>query len=169
MPWKNGLGISYQIDIEPDTTNFIYRLSMAFVQEASDFSIYSGYTRLLSVWQGQGLLLNSESLDQYEIIEFSGETPISCEVKGSNALDLGLIFDREFVQAEMKFFTEGKTLHLKEGLHYLFCAQGSFTSHNFLVETGDTLKIQGPSHSVDIVKNHKFDLKYYLISIYSRY
>jgi uncharacterized protein len=164
--WKNGQGRTAQIYIEPDTENFLWRLSTATISETtSEFSIYKDYNRLLSVWQGEGLLLNLHTLDQYEIFGFSGEEKIICRTLSEKILDLGLIYDREMVKAQMQFKTGTKSLHLKEGLHFIFLAEGSFTSSNFVVETGDTLKVEGPATVIDFVKNSRTELKYYVVSI----
>lgn len=152
MPWKNGLGSTAQIDIFPEGSvfpgdDFLWRVSSATVSTSSPFSNFAGCDRLLAVWKGDGLFLNEQKLAPLEPLRFSGEVPIHCRLVGSEVIDLGIVYrrDRVFAELTVNKFEAGKPLKvlLDSGTHYLFCAVGAFSALGKSVEIGDTLKIQG--------------------------
>src|SRR5207253_10264439 len=97
MPWKNGLGMTEQIEIHPENAafpgeDFLWRLSSAKIQGASPFSQFPGCDRCLMVLTGQGLLLEGAPLFPEEPLYFSGESLIHCALLGGEVTDLGVIF-----------------------------------------------------------------------------
>lgn len=151
MPWKNGLGITSEIAIEPPLANFPnddfdWRLSSAKIQNNNNFSTFKGYDRLLTVWHGEGLKLNQNKLKPFEVIHFSGEENINCELLGQEVIDLGLIYKREKFKASMTTFhlkaEEVLSLKLGTGLHFIFCAKGGLVTGDFSINEAQTLKIQ---------------------------
>jgi len=143
-PWKNGLGLTEQIDLAPDGDS--WRLSAATVQqEPSTFSEFKGQQRLLSIWRGVGLWLNEFFLSPDQVHAFSGEEPILCRAESGPVIDLGLIYDPKRVKATMQFgkFQADFRLQLLPGVHFLFCASGSFKAASHFLNEGDTLKVTG--------------------------
>lgn len=153
MPWKNGLGITSEIAIEPKTAvfpndDFTWRLSSAKITAANSFSQFAGYDRMLIVWKGDGLWLNKSRLDPLTPFHFQGETEVHCDLVKSEVLDLGLIYKRNLFSANMsvqKFSSNDISYKLKlpEGIHFLFCFQGQISVADFNMETMDTLQIEG--------------------------
>jgi environmental stress-induced protein Ves len=67
MPWKNGLGITKQIRISPENSDFSkgdfhWRLSSAEITDKNTFSQFAGYNRRLTIISGAGLILNGQKL-----------------------------------------------------------------------------------------------------------
>ena len=62
-PWKNGGGITRNIAKEQDKTGTLWRLSMADVDGDGAFSIFPGLTRILTVIQGDGMVLHGPDGD----------------------------------------------------------------------------------------------------------
>ncbi|WP_374077771.1 HutD family protein [Bdellovibrio bacteriovorus] len=152
MPWKNGLGSTAQIDIFPPGEafpgeEFLWRVSSATVKTSSPFSNFPGCDRWLVVWKGEGLFLNDQKLSPIKPLAFSGETPIESRLVKGEVLDLGIIYRRDRISAELTVqeIKAGKSLKvlLESGTHYLFAATGEFSALEQSVGTGDTLKIQG--------------------------
>jgi environmental stress-induced protein Ves len=109
MPWKNGMGITYEVDIFPlESTltdlNFDFRISMAQVSSENQFSKFLGMERYLTVIKGAGIKFNEKQLSFLDIIQFSGEAEIaSGPLKaGEENLDLGVIYNPNKVKCEMK-------------------------------------------------------------------
>jgi environmental stress-induced protein Ves len=104
MPWKNGLGTTFEIDRVGDRPgHFVWRLSQAEIAATAPFSLYPGFDRLLTVLSGPGLLLNEFRLDPLIPFHFKGEAEINCQRidgKAETVRDLGLIFDRELIYVE---------------------------------------------------------------------
>lgn len=148
--WKNGLGQTCQIAIEPPhaevaKNNFLWRISSATVSAANLFSSFGGYERQLVVWQGSGLKLNHTPLLPYLPITFSGETEIQCELLGADAvIDLGVIYNKEKTSAKLRVehYLPDSRIQLGKGIHFLFLADGEdCLINNVLLEKGDTLKV----------------------------
>lgn len=144
-PWKNEKGITYQIQITPSTAslnelNFDWRLSMAEISGKNTFSQFKNYSRLLTVWKGQGITLNLRSLKQFEIYQFSGDDQIDCNLIKDPVTDLGLIFNPNKIRAQMKII-QATLITLTHEINLLFCAEGSFEVQNLKVETGDCLQL----------------------------
>jgi environmental stress-induced protein Ves len=154
MPWKNGLGITSEIEIDPKNSNFpnddfLWRLSSAKIQAPNSFSNFSGYDRILIVWSGSGLILNQHKLVPLVPYKFKGEDLIECSLIADEVLDLGLIYKRGVFKAEMSVvnFLKSENPHqliLGDGIHFLFCVQGQLIFGDQKIESMDTLKIQGP-------------------------
>lgn len=102
MQWKNGGGWTAEIDRFPQSDRYAWRLSQATVSSDGPFSVFSGYDRWLMVWKGEGLYLNNRRIPPLAPYRFSGDQSIDCRRVGKEILDIGLIFDRTQVNAEMK-------------------------------------------------------------------
>ncbi len=111
MPWKNNLGVTYEIEIFPPgstVTNhdFDYRISMAEIKSENVFSNFSGYQRILTIVRGSGINFNKEKMKLYEVKYFSGEEKVTSSPTKKNQLviDLGVIFNPKKIKAQMKLF-----------------------------------------------------------------
>lgn len=157
MPWKNGLGMTEQIEIFPENAlfpegeDFLWRLSSAKVQGAAPFSQFPGCDRWLTVLTGQGLLLDGGPLFIEEALHFSGETPIHCALLGGEVTDLGLIYRRDKIHAEMRIeeFPDARNppqqLDLVQGVHFIYCSEEALEIADHLLEKGDSIKLEGPA------------------------
>jgi hypothetical protein len=155
MPWKNGLGMTEQIEIFPENSSFPgedfhWRLSSAKVQSASHFSQFPGCDRCLMVLAGQGLLLEGAPLFQEEPLHFSGEALIHCALLGGEVTDLGVIYRRDKILAEMQVeeFIDIQMLDLPQGVHFIYCSEESLKVADQSLEKGDSIKIEGPTKVV---------------------
>lgn len=108
MPWKNGMGITYEVDIFPQEAtlidlNFDFRISMALVACENQFSKFLGMERYLTVIKGTGIKFNQKQIKFLEIMPFSGQEEIvSGPIKpGEENLDLGVIYNPNKVNCEM--------------------------------------------------------------------
>lgn len=130
MPWKNGLGVTAEIDRFPRHDPYLWRLSQATISQDGPFSKYPGYDRLLAITDGHGISLNERRLMPGQVIAFSGETESSCRLRDGPVTDLGLIYDRDTIEAEMSFVS-GK-IDLNRKAIYFF----------YNLESGNTIKIE---------------------------
>lgn len=153
MPWKNGLGSTAQIGIFPEGASFpgedfLWRVSSATITSAAPFSRFDGCHRILVVWRGAGLKLNEQELKPHIPYFFAGETPIDCELLDGEVVDLGVIYRRQQVEADMVVgnLAVGGTTPLqleKSSVYYLFCAEGRLVlNKNWALEEGETLQLQ---------------------------
>lgn len=125
MPWKNGGGVTAEIDISPAGTDFRensfqWRISSAQIQDENQFSQFPGYDRILTVLSGEGLLLNNQELGPFETFEFQGEDKIICAPIGESVEDLGVIFKREQFECDFQILNITAPMYLKlsQGVHF---------------------------------------------------
>ena len=105
MLWKNGKGRTSEIDRFPHQENYLWRLSSATIAKDGEFSLFPGFDRWLVVTSGAGVFLNDVKLEPLRPFHFSGEEQIHCRLIADEVVDLGLIFDREKIHAEMIYFS----------------------------------------------------------------
>ena len=81
MPWKNGGGSTEEItrDAGAGLDGFGWRLSIADIAESGGFSSFSGYQRVITVLQGDGMTLCVDGEDTRPLLPldpfaFSGES-----------------------------------------------------------------------------------------------
>jgi environmental stress-induced protein Ves len=98
MPWRNGQGSTLEIAREPgDGKEFAWRLSLAKLERASNFSAYPGYRRALVLVSGEHLRLTfwghgQRSLGpQDRCVRFEGSWRARCAVPLGPCMDLSLI------------------------------------------------------------------------------
>jgi environmental stress-induced protein Ves len=104
MPWQNGGGVTEEIDRFPSGDGpYLWRLSRATISADGPFSSFPGFERLLVVCSGEGIFLNDKKIEPLRPTRFSGDDPAYCKLVSSKVIDLGLIFDRKKVRAEMTF------------------------------------------------------------------
>lgn len=101
MPWRNGRGSTLEIAREPATgEEFAWRLSLADIQEDTDFSAYPGYSRALALVDGLSLRLRFREhghcfLDtNRRSTRFEGDWQTHCSVPKGRCTDLSLIVRR---------------------------------------------------------------------------
>ncbi|PVH30250.1 HutD family protein [Pararhodobacter oceanensis] len=60
IPWVNGGGITREIAAERDASGILWRISLADVSREGPFSNFAGLQRILTVFHGDGLLLETD-------------------------------------------------------------------------------------------------------------
>jgi environmental stress-induced protein Ves len=101
MPWKNGLGTTTELFVEPDSAAsglFDWRLSMARVAGEAPFSHFEDVDRLLMVLEGT-LTLNIQGAARTmtrddSAAEFPGEAVVRARASPPGVLDLNLMLRR---------------------------------------------------------------------------
>lgn len=104
LPWKNGLGTTELIAIDFNEP-FNWRLSAATINSPNFFSEYPGYKRWLTIWTGNGLLLNEYKLIYGIAHEFYGDEKIHCKNLSPEVIDIGLIYNPKKVSAKNGNYT----------------------------------------------------------------
>lgn len=98
MRWRNGRGWTLEVAREPDSgAEFVWRLSLATVDQDCDFSPYPGYRRAIVLVAGDNLRLRfrghrSRSLGPARrVARFEGDWKTHCMVSEGGCTDLSLI------------------------------------------------------------------------------
>lgn len=156
MPWRNGLGRTREIAIEPPDgsveAGFDWRVSQAGVAADGPFSTFAGVDRTLWLVRGDGLVL---SLDGREVrlerpwqrVDFAGEAAVQARLLGGAVDDLNVMVRRDAVRAETRILErgEGRTerLELGDGSHVLLGLVGTVTVFGGVLGPGDAVRCDG--------------------------
>ena len=109
-PWKNGGGLTTEIirfgrdgrvGDPASGEDFSWRLSFAEIKTNTAFSIFSGYDRVLTVWEGNGIKLGGATLLPLTPFYFSGDLALEAKLTDGSVVDLGLIYRRTEWSAKM--------------------------------------------------------------------
>lgn len=98
--WRNGGGTTVEIarGPEPEGAHWGWRLSLADVERAGDFSSFEGMDRILTVVEGELLVLTvggrEQGLERFRPFRFDGGAPASAVLPTGSIRDLGLITRR---------------------------------------------------------------------------
>lgn len=99
MPWRNGGGTTQEVACNPggSTAAFDWRLSIADVAQEGGFSTFSGYRRIITVLEGQGMQLTVDGcaqapLGQRQAYAFSGDSSVHCRLVDGPIRDFNLIY-----------------------------------------------------------------------------
>ncbi|CAG9297186.1 HutD/Ves family protein [Celerinatantimonas diazotrophica] len=104
VPWKNGQGYTYEIDklTKADHSDeFLWRLSIAEVNQSGPFSKFDNYQRNISILSGDSMTLNvdgydSPSLRAFETFTFAGKADTYCTLHGRALRDFNVIYAPHF-------------------------------------------------------------------------
>src|SRR5215510_11278140 len=110
MPWKNGLGVTREIAIDPpgasmNDAGFRWRLSIAMVAQSGPFSQFTGIDRTIMVIEGKGMKLSVAGRSPHRLdrcfvpFEFSGDAATVCELIDGPIQDFNLMVNRRALTA----------------------------------------------------------------------
>lgn len=117
--WKNGGGSTREIVCSPvgaDIEHFVWRVSIATIEQSGPFSIFEGVDRIIMLVNGQGVHLKSlhaidHRLDQTGVpFAFPGEAVIDCTLLGEASTDFNVMTQRGRVRAEVSVLRDATPL-----------------------------------------------------------
>ena len=105
MKWKNGGGITHEIAESVGPRGFAWRLSIAEISESGAFSLFPDHHRILTVIEGNGIDLVSESstLTAYkkDPISFPGGQNVQGSLLNGQIRNFNVIYDHKAVDAKV--------------------------------------------------------------------
>lgn len=170
--WKNGLGHTEQIAISPPEAelargDFDWRVSSARVEQASHFSPFPEYDRVLVMLDGHGARLTHHprsdtgqawvDLQPLEPYAFSGAVATYCDPTGGPFRDLGVLAKQDKVSAQVQVLTGARTqspLQTSAPVCLIFAVRGTIGVEDRSVLEGDAILISasGLSEAIDVLK-----------------
>jgi len=154
MPWKNGGGITRELQLMPPGAGldqFIWRASLAEVASDGPFSIFPGIERTLVLLDGAGFTLHFDThhqrLDQaLQPYEFDGEHAITARLLDGPTRDFNLMVRRDAAHAELAIVQGPGAWQFDARVTLLYCCQGSIelrhsNSATATLDAGDLLHI----------------------------
>ncbi|MDS7925213.1 MULTISPECIES: HutD family protein [Acinetobacter] len=153
MLWKNGAGFTLEIARSQGEADFDWRISMADVTTSGPFSLFPNKQRIISVLDGQGMVLHvddlpAKKLNQGDIFAFHGESQVKSELVDGAIRDLNLIYDPAKFHARFQRLNDtAKQIFISSADLIFIFNQGAETEvnvddHSFQIAATETLKIE---------------------------
>lgn len=179
MLWKNGAGFTLEIARSQGEGDFDWRISMADVTTSGPFSLFPNKQRIISVLDGQGMVLHvddlpAKKLNQGDIFAFHGESQVQSELVDGAIRDLNLIYDPAKFHARFQWLNDAaeQTFISSADLIFIF-NQGGETQVNvddnpFQLAAHETLKIEKNAGVTSINFSKKQCQSCYVIELMQR-
>jgi environmental stress-induced protein Ves len=157
--WKNGGGSTAEIAILKSdcSENFLWRLSLAELNQSGPFSSFPGRQRVITLISGPPVILKHQHLTTTQTLkimqpyEFSGAWMTEAMVSGPGK-DFNVMWDPEKIRAIIKaqhlspkkiIKMHDSTSHLNEtAAEFIFCAEGPLLVDGILLKSLDTLQLK---------------------------
>jgi environmental stress-induced protein Ves len=133
VPWKNGLGITREIAVEPPGAtmeDFLWRVSIADVDTASPFSRFPGIDRTIVLLEGDGFTMTMDGGHEHALttpcrpFPFAGEVAVEVVLAGGATRDFNLMVRRGDAAGAVDVVHGPATLTLDSESALLHLAQG---------------------------------------------
>lgn len=179
MLWKNGAGFTLEIARSQGEADFEWRISMADVTTSGPFSLFPNKQRIISVLDGQGMVLHvddlpAKMLNQGDIFAFHGESQVQSELVDGAIRDLNLIYDPAKFHARFQWLNDAAEQIFISSADLIFIfnqggeTQVSVEDDLFQLAAHETLKI-GKNAGVTSINFPKKQLKScYVIELIQR-
>ena len=138
MKWKNGLGSTLELAREDHGRGFtdgafLWRISIADVDEDGPFSIFPNIDRHLMLLDGNGISLDGGDAGigvlytPMQVYGFPGDIDLEGRLSSGPIRNLNLMFDRRFMKGELSgFYADApQRVMLKSDIHFIHLVEGS--------------------------------------------
>ncbi|HEY4293335.1 HutD family protein [Luteibacter sp.] len=155
VPWKNGLGITREIVVDPPGStmdDFLWRVSIADVDTASPFSRFPGIDRTIVLLEGDGFTMVLDGEREHALttpcvpFSFPGEAQVEVELAGGATRDFNLMIRRGRVHGTLDVVSGPASLSTDD-VTLLHLARGNAVIDGIACATGDTVTMP---RSVDL-------------------
>lgn len=171
MPWKNGMGVTRELAVAAHSTGredspFLWRISIAGVQEDGPFSHFENIERYLMLLEGNGITLDGGEhgigmlFEPLQVFNFAGDIELTGRLSNGPITDLNLMVDRRFASGDLSGFevtgTERVTLNYNHNFIHVIegCEAVMIDLDGEYIELsgGDCLRIDEGSSSATITQ-----------------
>jgi environmental stress-induced protein Ves len=132
-PWKNGGGVTREIAAYPvgaSLDTFVWRVSVADVEQPGPFSRFAGIDRTLALLAGAGMRLVEAGgathllTEPLSIARFEGEASVEAQLLDGATRDFNLMVRRDRARAELHVWQGPGHHELEADVALVFCARG---------------------------------------------
>jgi len=179
MLWKNGAGFTLEIARSLGEADFDWRISMADVTTSGPFSLFPNKQRIISVLDGQGMVLHiddlpAKTLNQGDIFAFHGESQVQSKLVDGSIRDLNLIYDpaKFYVRFQRLNDVAEQAFISSADLIFIFNQVGetevNVDEHSVQIAAHETLKIEKNAGVTSINFSKKQLKSCYIIELIQR-
>ncbi len=146
QPWKNGLGRTREMAVQPSaagSSDFLWRISIAEVDSAAPFSSFPGIDRQIVLLDGAGFTMTLDDGRVHELttpfapFAFPGEAKVAVTLAGGPTRDFNLMLRRARVRGAIDVWRDAGP-HLTDPATVLvYCASGTIGSVDGMLHPGD--------------------------------
>ena len=146
VPWKNGMGITREIAIQPSGSNadtFLWRVSVAEVNNAAPFSSFPGLDRHIVLLDGAGFTMTLDDERTHALqtpfkpFAFTGEAKVAVELADGPTRDFNLMVRRAKARGEVVTLRESGTHRLDPDIVLVYAARGDIDTSDGVLQAGD--------------------------------
>lgn len=147
-PWKNGAGETREIVCVPSPdAPFLWRASIATLQNDGPFSCFPGVDRVITLLTGQPLRLKGEAIDHplalWQPWAFAGEWPLRSEGIRERGLDFNIMTQRSRAAAEVRVVDDVQTPG-DEGVAWVLQGRWQLGERQYEAQSGIFWRQQAP-------------------------
>lgn len=145
-PWKNGLGRTRELAVEPagaGMDDFLWRASVAEVDSAAPFSAFPGIDRNIVLLDGAGFDMHlddgrTHALTQpFEPFAFAGEAKVTVTLAGGPTRDFNLMTRRQRLRGAVAVWRGANTVVAEADTVLVYCARGRLHLDEATLEAGN--------------------------------
>lgn len=133
-PWKNGLGSTREIAVQPSTASsddFLWRVSIAEVDSAAPFSSFPGIDRHIVLLNGSGFTMTLDGQRTHALttpfvpFAFPGEAKVEVTLAGGPTRDFNLMVRRRQARGDVQVVRTPGQHQLDPNSELVYCACGT--------------------------------------------
>jgi len=145
-PWKNGLGSTREIAIQPSNTgldDFLWRVSIAEVDSAAPFSSFPGIDRQIALLDGNGFTMTLDDDRVHPLttpfvpFAFAGEAKVTVTLTDGPTRDFNLMVRRAQASADVLAWQEAGSYLLDPTIVLIYAARGAIDTTDGMLHAGD--------------------------------
>ena len=159
QPWKNGLGSTREIAIQPPASNsetFLWRVSIAAVDTAAPFSCFPGIDRHIALLSGNGFSMELNGAQThplttpFEPFAFAGEAAVAVALVDGPTRDFNLMVRRALAEGDLKVWRDAQTRQIGADVVLVYCATGVVHVAGVALGAGDSWVSDGESTQITL-------------------
>jgi len=145
-PWKNGMGTTREIAVQPSlpgTDDFLWRVSVAEVNSAAPFSSFPGIDRHIALLDGVGFRMTldgdrTHALDTpFKPFAFAGESTVAVALIDGPTRDFNLMVRRFGACGDVVALDEPGLHRLEPDVVLVYAARGDIGTSDGVLQAGD--------------------------------
>lgn len=154
QPWKNGLGRTREIAVEPPDAgmdDFLWRVSVAEVDSAAPFSSFPGIDRQIALLDGAGFTMTLDGGRTHALtvpcvpFAFPGEARVEVALAGGPTRDFNLMLRRGRVRGGITVWRTAGTHVADAATVLVYCAGGTIDGADGALQAGDAWRRSSPA------------------------
>jgi environmental stress-induced protein Ves len=146
QPWKNGLGRTREMAVQPSASgmdDFLWRVSIAEVDSAAPFSAFPGIDRQIVLLGGAGFTMTLDDGRAHALttpfapFAFPGEAKVEVALAGGPTRDFNLMLRRGRVRGGIAVWQDAGTHATDAATVLVYCARGTIDCVDGTLQAGD--------------------------------